>query len=164
MPNFNIRFINSEDFVGRSIDLVTNSLWDHTEIQTETGTYIGAHAGTGIEERPADWCKPSHERRYSIPVSEVAYASMMKRARSMIGTPYDYKDILGLFFHQRIASPGREICSMFVFQCAWAGGLMMLNVLPGFTQLVTPETLHLSPYLIGKCTYDSAKLANNSTA
>jgi len=153
MADFRIRFINSPGFVSEAIDWVTFSLWDHAEIETETGTYIGAHAGTGVQERPADYCVPTRERRYAIPVTDDELAKIMAFARSKIGTPYNYVDIAGLFLHHDLTSPNREICSMFVFESALAGGVQMLNVLPGYTNLVTPETLHLSPLLIGRSFY-----------
>jgi uncharacterized protein YycO len=155
MASFKLRVVNSSDFVGRSIDWVTNSLWDHVEIEDEDGRWIAAHAGSGVGIFPADYAKPTRERRYSIPCTDEQYAKAMAYARSKVGTPYDYLDIVGLLFHDRsIHSKEREICSMFVFESAWAAGIQMLNVLPGYTQLVTPETLHLSPLLIGRCTYE----------
>lgn len=152
---FNIRFINSPGFISEAIDLVTDSLWDHTEIQTETGTWIGAHASGGVEERPADYCIPTRERRYSIPCTDAQLAKMMGYARSKIGiTEYDFEDIGGLLFRNRkLHTDGRTICSAFVLMSAFAGSLWMLNVEPGWEYLITPETLHLSPLLIGHCTY-----------
>ncbi len=47
--------------------------------------------------------------------------------------------------------------SMFVFQVALAADLQMLNVLPQYANLVTPDTLHLSPLLIGRCYYQSER-------
>lgn len=155
MAVFKLRFINSSGLVAEGIDWVTSSLWDHAEIETETGTYIGAHAGTGIQERAADYCVPTRERRYEVPVTDEQLALMMAFARAKIGTPYDYLDIVGLFVHHDLTSAGREICSMFVFEAAFAGGLPMLNVLAGYTNLVTPETLHLAPCLIGRCVFSA---------
>jgi len=154
MREFRIRFINSQDIIGRAIDLATNSLWDHTELETEAHTYIGAHAGTGIEEKAYNWCKPSRERRYAIPCTDEQYTKMMAFARSKIGTPYNYLDIAGLFLHNRhLNSSAREECAQFVFQVAVSGGLWMLNALPQYSNLITPETLHLSPLLIRHCIY-----------
>jgi hypothetical protein len=163
VPFFKIRFINSDDFVGRAIDWTTNSLWDHAEIETDEGTYIGAHAGSGVEERAAEYCKPSRERRYAIPVTADQHARMMAFARSKIGTPYNYLDIAGLFLHDRRLNSGhRAICSVFVFDAAIAADFYLLNVLPGFTYLITPETLHLSPLLIGRCTYSGPNKEPNT--
>lgn len=154
MAEFKLRFINSPGFISEAIDLVTNSLWDHTEIQTESGSYIGAHASGGVEERPADYCTPTRERRYAIPCTDEQLATMMKYARSKIGTKYDFEDIAGLLFRDRkLHTEGRAICSAFVLMTAFSGSLFMLNVGPGWEFLISPETLHLSPLLIGHCTY-----------
>lgn len=152
MAFFTIRFVNSPGFVGSAIDWATNSLFDHAEIASDTGSWIGAHDDGGVQDRPADYLTPSREMRYAIPVTDEQHDKIMAYARSKIGTPYDFKDIAGLLFHdRRIESPHRLICSVFALQCAQAGNLQMLNVLPAWTYLITPETLHLSPLLIGRC-------------
>lgn len=154
MAHLGFRFINSSDLIGKGIDWVTNSLWDHVEIQTPEGTYIGAHAGSGIQERPADYCKPTRERRYAIPCTDEQLATILASARKDIGIPYDYLDILGLLFHDRkLHADSREICSEWTIQKAMDGAIWMLNVQREFTHLVTPEMLHLSPLLRGHCTY-----------
>ncbi len=157
MALFRLRFINSSDLIGRGIDWVTNSLWDHVEIETETGTYIGAHAGSGVQERAADYCKPTRERRYAIPCTDEELQAIMDSARKDIGVPYDYLDIGGIFLHdRRLHDKSREICSEWVLAKSWKG-MMMLNCLPDYDRLITPETLHLSSLLIGNCTYEYAK-------
>lgn len=154
MAHFKLRFINTSGFVASIIDWDTNSLWDHAEIETDSGTYIGAHAAGGVQERPANYCTPTRERRYAIPCSQAQLDRIMAYARSKIGTPYDYADIVGLLFRDRdLNSRGRDICSVFVLMAAMQGNLKMLNVLEGYSYLVTPEMLHLSPLLIGNCTY-----------
>jgi hypothetical protein len=155
MVYFKIRFINTSGFVSDAIDWWTSSLWSHAEIETETGTFIGAHSDGGIEERPADYCKPTRERRYSIPCTQAQVDRIMLYARSKIGTKYNFADIVGLLFHDRkLNSSGKDICSVFVLVSAMQGNIHMLNVQEGFTYLVTPEMLHLSPLLIGNCTYE----------
>lgn len=154
MADFTLRFINSAGLVSIMIDWATNSLWDHVEIGTPQDTWIGAHDDGGVQERAGDYCTPTRERCYSLPVADVTAAKVLSFARSKIGTPYDFADIAGLFFHdRRLNTPGRVICSMFVTEVALAAGIQMLNVLPGFTELITPEMLHLSPLLIGRSTY-----------
>lgn len=151
-----MRVVNSKGFVSEAINLATDSLWDHAEVQDDDGGWIAAHAGTGVSKLAENYMVPSRERRYSIPCTDEQHDKAMAFARSKIGTPYDYGDIVGLLLHDRaINQEGRVICSMFVFEAAWAGGIYMLNVLPNYTNLVTPETLHLSNLLIGNCTYDS---------
>lgn len=154
MAYFKLRFINNPGLIGKLIDWETNSLMDHAEIETETGTWIGAHASGGVEERAADYCSPTWERRYSIPCSQTQLDLAMAYARSKIGTPYDFADIFGLLLHNRHFNTKKAaICSMFVLTAAIHGEIKMLNVLPEFAYLITPETLHLSPLLIGNCTY-----------
>jgi uncharacterized protein YycO len=157
MALFKVRFINSSGFVASSINWVTNSLFDHTEIEVDNG-YIGAHDSGGVQLRPLNYCQPSFEKRYAVPCTDAQYKAIMQYAQSQIGTPYNFKDIAGLLLRRRaLTSPSRLICSQFVFRAALAGRLEMLNVLPEFSHLVTPETLHLSPLLIGHCTYSSGK-------
>ena len=159
MAYFKIRFINNPGIVSKLIDWQTNSLWDHVEIETETGTYIGAHSDGGVQERPADYCKPTRERRYSIPCTQVQLDRSMCYARSKVGTTnYDFADIVGLMLHNRhLQGKDRDICSEFVLATAFKGNINMLNVQEGYTYLVTPEMLHLSPLLIGNCTYTYEK-------
>jgi uncharacterized protein YycO len=153
--SFGIRFIKTGGLVSDAIAFDTNSLWDHVELITPQGTYIGARASGGVEERPADYCVPVRERRYCIPCSDSQAIRIYSWAHSKVGTKYNFLDILGLAVHDRKfgARNSEDICSQFVIQAGVQGGIWMLNVLPGFDFLVTPETLHLSPLLIGKCVY-----------
>lgn len=161
MKHWIIRFINSSGFVTEAIDWATNSLWDHTEMADSDGSlaingWIGAHDDGGVQNRPADYCTPTRERRYAIPVTEQEFAATMAFAKSKIGTPYNFADIAGLLLKARkINSVHRLICSQFVTEAGEAGGIRALNVEPGFEYLITPESLHLSPLLIGNCIYAS---------
>lgn len=156
MAFFRIRFITNPGFVSWAIRRATFSEFSHAEIISEDQhSYIGAHAGSGVQERPLDYCHPTFERRYAIPCTEVQLAKIMFHARSRIGTSYSYGDIVGLLFHHNLPTHGRVICSMFVYQEALIGGIQMLNVLPDYANLVTPDSLHLSPLLVGNCYYSS---------
>jgi len=152
MPALTIRFINEPGIVSRLITWETDSLFCHTEgLSRDGNAWVGAHAHTGVEARPLDWCEPTFERRYAIPVGTVAYERAMAFMDSKIGLPYSYKDILGLALHKRIGYSDHElICSAFMLLWLQAAGLQPLNVLESFSYLVTPETLHLSPLLIGR--------------
>src|SRR5487761_1745718 len=126
MAYFKLRFINNPGLVGKLIDWETNSLMDHVEIETGAGTWIGAHADGGVEERPADYCKPTWERRYSIPCSQTQADLAMAYARSKIGTPYAFEDIFGLALHNRnLGGKHAEICSMFALTAALRGRIRM---------------------------------------
>lgn len=158
MANLTIRFIFEPDFVSRLIGWETNSLWCHTEALSRDGqSWIGAHAGTGVQVRPLDYCKPTRERRYAIPVHERAADAAYAWLDGKIGTPYNYTDILGLALHARIGITDHEvICSALMLQFMQQSGLEPLNCLPQYAALITPETLHLSPLFIGRCIYKSA--------
>jgi len=155
MAELRIRFVTSPGLVSKIINWVTSSEFSHAEIVTESGSYIGAHSDGGVEDRPADYVEPVFERRYAIPCTEEQLAKILAYARSALGTPYNFADILGILFRHNWSTPKRVICSMFVYQCALAGGIQMLNVLPAYAQKVTPDALHLSPLLIGTCYFQS---------
>jgi hypothetical protein len=151
MPNLVIRFIDEPDWVSRAITWTTDSLWCHTEAQNRAGTgWTGAHSGTGVETRALNWVKPSRERRYFLPVSAKQFAAAHNFLESQLGQKYNYRDILGLFFHKRIWSPQRVICSQLMLEFMQAAGLQPLNVLADYDAMITPETLHLSPLFIGR--------------
>ena len=157
MATLIIRFVTQGGFVSDAIRKVTFSEFSHAELGTETGTWIGAHDVGGVQERPADYYKATFERRYAIPVTDEQYAAAMVYARSKIGAKYDFEDILGLLIHKDLSTQGAEICSMFVFQTLLAAGIQPLNVLGQYSNLVTPDTLHLSPIFIGKCYFQTEK-------
>jgi uncharacterized protein YycO len=150
--SLDIRFIKTGGLISDAIAWDTDSLWDHVELITQQGTFIGARASGGVEERPANYCTPVRERRYSIPCSDSQTMRIYNWAQGKVGTKYNFLDILGLAIHDRKfgARNSEDICSQFVIQAATQGGIWMLNVLPGYDYLVTPETLHLSPLLIGR--------------
>ena len=155
MPNLTIRFIDGSDVISKLITWTTDSLWCHTEaLSRDEKHWIGAHAGTGIQARSLDWCNPIRERRYSIPVTDSQYEIAMTWLESKEGLPYDYVDIIGLAVHKRIGASNHEaICSAAMIELIMKTSLMPLNCLEGFSYMITPETLHLSPLFIGKCIY-----------
>ncbi len=155
MPTLTTRFIFEPGLVSDLIGFATDSLWIHTEGLNRTGdAWVGAHAGTGVQARPLNWCSPTRESRYQIPVTEEEYDLAMEYQESKIGTRYDYADIIGLALHIRIGVSKHEvICSAFELGRYMAAGIRPLNVLDGYQYLVTPETLHLSPMFIGKRSY-----------
>lgn len=157
MKLFVQRFIATKGFISGAIKHVEGvSYIDHVEALNRAGDgYIGAHAGIGVQSLPLDWAKDIvWERRYSIPMSDEQYELAMGFLESKIGTKYDYAGILGILFHARnIEDPKRVMCSCLQTEALLTGNMRVLNVLKEFTHLITPETLHLSPLLIGHCTY-----------
>lgn len=152
MPNLVIRFIDEPGIVSRLICWQTDSLWCHTEALSRDGqSWIGAHAGTGVQARALDWCKPTREAVYAIPVTDEQYEAAMSWLESKIGTPYNYADIAGLALHARMgADDHRVICSALMTEFLMQAGVQPLNCLERYAYLITPETLHLSPVFIGR--------------
>lgn len=152
-----IRFVNSKGFVSSAIDFVEGGAgeYDHTECQdVVTNEWIGAHDNGGFERRPCGYMKPSRERRYAIPCTQEEYDRGMAWLNSQIGVPYNFMDILGILMHKDLTSSGRLICSQAMFSYIYTAlGRLPLNALPENANRITPETLHLSPLLIGHCTY-----------
>jgi hypothetical protein len=159
MANLVIRFVNSKGFVSSAIDWVEGGAgeYDHTEcLDVATNEWIGAHDDGGFERRPFDYTTPSRERRYSIPCTQEEYDRGMTWLNAQIGVPYNFMDILGILLHKNLSTSGKLICSQAMFTYIFqALGRLPLNVLPENAHRVTPETLHLSPLLIGHCTYSS---------
>lgn len=152
-PVIRIRFVTSKGFVGAGIRWVTNSLFSHVEFGTPDGTWIGAHDDGGIQERPAGYAVESREYVYEIPCTAKQQLDLMFWARSRIGIKYNFWDILGLLLKKRkLTTPHRYICSQFCTDGLLAvfGANKVLNVLSDFDYLITPETLHLSPILVGR--------------
>lgn len=155
MASIRIRFVAGAGFVGRAIRWVTNSLFQHVEFGTPDGTWIGAHAGGGIQERAANYDGGSYSREYvyEIPATDEQVKHLMMWARAQVGTEYNYADIVGLLVkHRAWTTPHRLICSQF---CTLGlleifGAAKVLNVLGEYAYLVTPEMLHLSPLLVGR--------------
>ena len=152
MAVIRIRFVADGSFVGRAIRWVTASLFQHVEFGTPEGTWIGAHIGGGIMERPADYAIEAREYVYEIPCSDSQLVSLMIWARSKVGTKYNTLDILGLLVKNRhFTTPHRYICSQFCTEgLLWAfGASRVLNVLADYDDLITPEILHLTPLIVG---------------
>lgn len=152
MSAIRIRFIRNAGFTSSAIAKLTGSLFSHVEFGTPKGTWIGAHIHGGIQERPADYCKPVLEYVYDVPCTPAQARKHLAWMRSQIGTKYNVKDIIGLMFQCRtLTKPHAYICSQF-----YADGMLrifgperFLNVQQEWTYRITPETGHLSPLLAG---------------
>lgn len=152
MPNLTVRFIRGTGVVSDSIARLTGSLFSHVEFGTPEGTWIGAHIGGGIQERPADYCKPKLEYIYDIPCTQAQLTDHLAWMRSQIGTKYDVLDIVGLAVQARsLHRPHQYICSEFYAKgmLRLFGARKFLNVEEEWAYRITPETGHLSPLLVG---------------
>lgn len=78
-------------------------------------TLIGAHIGGGIQERPADYQKWGLRIRVTIPCTQAQADGFYEYVRSMIGTPYDVKSIIGIALDDsRLHDASKMICSAFL--------------------------------------------------
>ena len=153
MAAITIRFVDAADWITAGINWETNSLWPHVEFGTPQNTWIGAHFNGGWQERPFDYCLPRREAIYDIPCALDVQVEHLARIRAQVGVlKYNRLAILGMLIRNRkLTSIHSVICSQGVSDEAlilW-GPHQYLNVLPGFTHLVTPEMVHLSPVLVG---------------
>ena len=152
MPCIRGRFIASPGFTGWYIRHWTGSLFQHFEFGTQKGTWIGAHIGSGIQERPANYCNPTLSYVYEIPCTQQEEDFAEAWMRSKIGTKYNVRDIIGLAIQKRTLTSLHElICSQFGIDglLIFFGPKRALNVLPDWTYRITPEVLHLSPIWTG---------------
>ena len=148
-----VRFITQSDFVSDDIRFITHTPKagpSHAEMGTKQGTWIGAHAKGGVQERAANYCTPTWERQYKIPVTPAQYEAAMEFLRSQIGKPYDFRDICGIFFDRDWHTAGAWICSELVLVAMQHASLDVLNVQSEFCYRIDPERLHLSPLFIGR--------------
>lgn len=151
-PVIRVRFITTSGFISRAIRWATNSLFSHVEFGTPEGTWVGAHTGDGMQERPANYCTCTREYVYEIPCTAEQQDAHLKRIRAAIGTKYDNWDIVGLLVHdRRLHMSNADICSQdaTVELLTIFPSTRVLNVLPEFAYLITPEMLHLSPIFVG---------------
>src|SRR5690348_272209 len=151
-----IRLIRTPGIVQTAISWWTNSMFDHVEfgVRNPDGSihsWLGAHAQGGIEERIPNYCTPTLDYRYAIPCSDIQYQQWLTSARARIGTPYNFADIIGLLLHNReFNKVGSDICSQFVVSELALVGIWLLNVEPDAMYLITPQSIYLSPLLIGR--------------
>lgn len=147
-----VRFIANRTLLSAVIRTLTGSLFSHVEFGTPEGTWIGALAGSGIQERPGNYANPSREYMYEIPCTRSQQQQALELMRARIGTRYNYRAIAGLLFLARRWTDPRElICSQFCTEVLLHvfGAWRVLNVLIGWDYRVTPEILHLSPIFAG---------------
>lgn len=151
-PHIIVRFITMDEIFSDAIRKITGSLFSHVEYGTPDFTWIGSHDRGGVQERKFDYCNPTREYVYAIPCEEVILHAAVSWMRGSIGTPYNYRDIIGLLFQARtLTNPHRLICSQFVCEglLNFFGPKRVLNVELNWTYRISPETLHLSPIFAG---------------
>lgn len=154
-----VRFIRTKGFVSDGIRFVTHSYINHVEFGTPRKTWIGAHAITGIKDNLYDYTEVEWERRYRVPLTETQYNTLMKSNDEALGTPYNYKAVVGIFFNDHnLSAKGTDECAQFVFSQLWNVGVLLGNALPDFAHFVSPELVHFSSYWMGKCVPNTTEI------
>jgi hypothetical protein len=78
-------------------------------------TLIGAHIDGGIQERSATYETWGLRIRVTVQCTDAQAQAFYSYVRSMIGTPYDTKDILGIALGDgRLHDTSKMICSAFI--------------------------------------------------
>src|SRR6185437_11951039 len=102
MPDVVLRFCASDTEVSKLIRAQAGISMpftpSHVEALNRTGTgYIGAHIDGGVLDRPLDYDKDPGlvTKHIRVPVSDEAYAAFHDFLEEQIGSPYDWKAIVG---------------------------------------------------------------------
>ena len=132
-----VRFVTADDPISKAIRFKTDSDVSHAEFVMPDGWMVGAHLDGGIQRRPADYEKVTVDHRVKLDRSNAdeIYNSVL----ASVGTPYDWKAILGFLVAQPLSESGHLICSGFV-----AKVLLDFNVLfpiPKPVEQVDPDYL-----------------------
>lgn len=140
-----LRFVTANDLVSDSIRFAEDFPYSHVEAVTPWGTYLGAHAGGGVLDRPSDYDKGRFTAEKFVTLSDAPPASETSfyfYLKGKIGTPYDYEAILGFVSRLDLHTTGKVICSalqaMALRQCRY-----FANPLAVHSHEVSPRDLAL---------------------
>lgn len=149
MPEIILRFVASDTEVSRLIRAQCGIAMpfppSHVEALSRDGKgYVGAHIDGGVLKRPLDYDKdePGLEQKFvRIPVSPEGYNAFHDYMEAQIGSPYDWKAIIGFAPDLNLHTPGAKICSALVTL-----GLRAKNCV--FPWPTTVPAHHVSPYML----------------
>lgn len=119
------------------------------EFVLDDGTTLGAHADGGVRVRPIDYCKPSRDERFRIPVTFEQKEKILTFVHEQCGKPYDFLAIAGILFHRDWRKSNRWFCSELVAAAFEAVGHPIVNAPNGKVNRISPRDCYLSPFLIG---------------
>ena len=122
------------------------------------GPYLEAHDTRGVAVYDDAFYTGSNtvvfQRVYGIPVTDEQYALITSNAIKRIGSPYDFKDIFGIWLHQPWHQENGFECAAFLTAMQWLGGVQLLNVEPDYQYKITPEMARLSNLYIGRLLHE----------
>jgi hypothetical protein len=108
-----LRFVHHRIIGSDLIDFQTLGKYSHVEALTPEGTYIGAHADTGVESRPMNYDAGTFDREkfLLLPADPGMSEKFYHYLRAVIGEPYDFGAIATFVAHFDIHQKHRVICS-----------------------------------------------------
>lgn len=116
----------------------------HTEALARDGFgWVGAHIEDGVKKRPLDYDKDPGllQKLVHIPVEDEAFDSFHVYLEAQIGSPYDWKAIVGFAPDLNLHTPGAKICSALIALALRAGNCV-------FKWPVTKPAHHISPDML----------------
>jgi uncharacterized protein YycO len=108
----NLRFIDDGGIVPWLIKTFTWSQISHVEFVVANG-YLGASTAApgGVAIRTFEYAKPNKEWFGTVNCSDAITKKVLDFAKSQVGKPYDYPQILGIVLHQDWGNKRSWFCS-----------------------------------------------------
>ena len=119
-----------------------HNLFGHCFFVMDDGNVLQCRWPQGVEIRPL--AKEKDFRHVDFTFDGIEKA--IEHGKTLVGTKYDLKDILGIAFDSELHDPSRMICSRFIADCASAANNTLLNpAIPSWH--VAPGDLLFSPQI-----------------
>lgn len=138
-----LRLITEPGFFSWAIRYWTDSGYSHVDLALPDGTFLGARLNGGVRIRPANYVIPSKQLYLGKEFSPEVEQKMLDYAKSKIGIPYDWRNIMAFGFDQDYhSSKHGYICSVFVFDVLNTFGYPPIRV--DYSNQCTPADLTFS--------------------
>jgi uncharacterized protein YycO len=145
MPLITLQFVTTSGISSALIRWGTWSDYSHVDCVLKDGRLLGAHLGSGVAIRPANYEKFSKVARYISPVTNQQEQDIYKFLFAQIGKPYDWRSIVGFTVKRDWKAPDSWFCSELIAAAFDAADLPLIR---GEVNRVTPRDLTLSPLLL----------------
>lgn len=148
-----IQIVTSPGPISAAIRFETRSWANHAElIDTDRQITLGARTPDGVKVR---LCSGDHYRKIEhFVLNDIDSPRLLKMAwdwlESKVGTPYNYRGIVGITTNLLIENPKAMDCSQSIHLCCWRGAhFPLLSTRPSnMPWRVTPRDLLLSRQLV----------------
>lgn len=156
-----IQFSTQKGFGSWLIRWLTWSDWSHVDFVLPDGTLLGARLIGGVKVRRVNYLgKSAKKARFAI---LGAPDSVIERAYSQIGKPYDWRGILNFALHRNWRETDSWFCDELVAWCCEQQGTPLLNPATPVRRL-TPRDLTLSVRLSGTSATEVSVLGTRAGA